>query len=74
MGIIIHLEYLTLIVQVMIQLKLMMYISLLKNQRYSQEETNMEFNILDKLKSLTKELGPIEKFGYGMPKLGPDLM
>ncbi len=30
----------------------MMYISLLKNQRYSQEETNMEFNILDKLKSL----------------------
>ena len=30
--------------------------------------------VIVKLRTLTKSLGPIEKFGFGMPKLGPDLM
>jgi len=40
--------------------------------------THPEIDTLDeviaKLKSLAKSLGPLEKFGFGMPKLRPDLM
>jgi len=40
--------------------------------------THPEIDTLDevvaKLKQLTKSLGPIEKFGFGMPRIRPDLM
>lgn len=52
MVIIIRQEYLILTVQVMIQLKLMMYIFQLKSQRHFLEGINIVFNIIDKLNSL----------------------
>jgi len=37
-------------------------------------EINTLEEAVDKLKSLTKSLGPMDKFGFGMPRIRPDLM